>query len=167
MKLTVVKISKYRERNGQCLKQGISDIEFDFFWDAAFHFHERRKCSFTAKILQRKTKLQISEKYISIRTDAKKSECNFFCIFTASLKNSAREKPEMVWEEALILNSCCLPTNCSVLLLERQETRDDETSLGEKRKAVLGFSIGGNLVPGIIVLVTASSYITQVSSWDF
>lgn len=111
-----------------------------FFWDAAFHVHERRKCSFTAKILQRKTKLQISEKYISIRTDAKKYECNFFLHFYSILKKfRAREKPEMVWEEALILNSCCLPTNCSVLLLERQETRDDETSLGKKKKSSAWF----------------------------
>ena len=92
----------------------------------------------------------------------KKIRMQLFLHFYSILKKiRAREKPEMVWEEALILNSCCLPTNCSVLLLERQETRDDETSLGEKRKAVLGFSIGGNLVPGIIDLVTASSYITH------
>ena len=32
MKLTVVKIRKFRERNGQCLKQGLSDqrLAFDF-----------------------------------------------------------------------------------------------------------------------------------------
>ena len=66
----------------------------------------------------------------------KKIRMQFFLHFYSILKKiRAREKPAMVWEEALILNSCCLPTNCSVLLLERQETRDDETSLGGKKKS--------------------------------
>ena len=135
MKLTVVKIRKYRERKGQCLKQGISDIKPEFDFSETQHFISwTKKMFFYSQNFATKNKIANIREIHQHPDRCKKIGMQLFCIFTASLKNSAREKPEMVWEEALILSSCCLPTNCSVLLLERQETRDDETSLGKKEK---------------------------------
>ena len=100
MKLTAVKIRKYRERKGQCLKQGISDIkpEFDFSETLLFMFMNEENVLLPPKFCNEKQNCKYQRNTSASGQMQKNTNAIFFCIFTASLKNFGQEKSQR-WSE--------------------------------------------------------------------